>query len=285
MSSLRDRVGVRGLLAATTGLTGVLIVLGVYTASTGSGLACSQQWPLCDGGVLPQSMPSFIEWLHRFVAMIIGFFIVGSAGAAWRWQGDRRVRYGATAALVLLPFQIVIGGITVTVNGLIPWGYSVPVHAAHLLAALSIFTSLLLATLWASEGDLPTGRTYWAALAALGALLVSVPLGRGVGLPYGIEAQAVYYTVCLVCFAAAVTAAVWAREEGGGSFGAVGGCALAATPLVVVQLVLARDILLFYGWVELAYFTAMAATAAALAAAAWLARDHGHRGRRRATPE
>ncbi|NHX35478.1 MULTISPECIES: COX15/CtaA family protein [Halolamina] len=202
----------------TTALTGILVALGVYTAATGSGLACSQQWPLCDGGVLPQTVPSFIEWFHRLVAMITGFAIVGVVAAAWRGEQDRKTALFATAALVLLPFQISVGAITVTLNGAIPWGYSVPTHAAHLLFALSIFTALTLSTISAMNGHYRRSAHERSRL-AVGAALVLIVANFLVSrvspvIDYGPAAQGAFALTALAAFAALVAAAVWLPGTG-----------------------------------------------------------------------
>lgn len=136
----------RHLAATTTVLTFSLILLGVYTAAMGAGLSCSAQWPLCDGGVFPQTLPSFVEWFHRLVAMITGFFILGTTVGAWKAHGERRIRWAATLALAVLPVQIVFGGATVVV-------YTPAVQMIHHAAALLIFASLLATTLWSYEAD------------------------------------------------------------------------------------------------------------------------------------
>ncbi len=197
----------------TTALTGVLVALGVYTAATGSGLACSQQWPLCDGGVLPQTIPSFIEWFHRLVAMITGFAITGVVATAWRGGQERKTALFATAALVLLPFQVSVGAITVTLEGAIPWGYSVPTHAAHLLFALSIFTMLSLSTITAYEGHYDRSLFERSRL-ALGAALLLIPANYIVSrvspvIDYGPPAQGAFALTALAAFVALVAAAVW----------------------------------------------------------------------------
>jgi cytochrome c oxidase assembly protein subunit 15 len=272
---LRDRFGVGHLLAGTTALTALLIVLGVYTAASGAGLACRQQWPLCDGGLFPQTLPSFVEWLHRFVAMIAGFVILGAAAATWRYGSDRRTRLAATTAVVLLPAQVILGGATVTIEGAIPWGYSAGVHALHLGAALGIFSALLLATLWSFEGQLPPGRTRGALIASLLGLLAGVPVARGVGLQYTTAAQTIYYGLCLICFAALLTTAVWAREEGSTRTVRL---AAAALPLVVFQLVVAREIVGFYGVVPTAYLASVVGTAVLVGAGLWTSRGGGRDG-------
>lgn len=200
----------------TTALTGLLVALGIYTAATGSGLACAQQWPLCDGGVLPQTLPSFIEWFHRLVAMITGFAIIGVVAAAWRGDQSSRTALYATAALVLLPFQISVGAITVTLEGAIPWGYSVPTHAAHLLFALSIFTALTLSTISSIRGHYERSaldRTRLALGAALLLVVTNFLASRVTTLiEYGPAAQATFALTALSAFAAVVAAAVWLPE-------------------------------------------------------------------------
>ena len=136
----------RHLAAATTALTFALILLGVYTAAMGAGLSCSAQWPFCDGGLLPQTFPSFVEWFHRLIAMITGFFIIGTTAGAWKYHRQKRIRGAATLALAVTPLQIVLGGATVFV-------YTPLVQVAHHAAALVIFGALLATTLWSYEAE------------------------------------------------------------------------------------------------------------------------------------
>jgi cytochrome c oxidase assembly protein subunit 15 len=137
----------RRVAAATTVLVFALILLGVYTAAVGAGLACSGQWPLCDGGLLPQSWPSAVEWTHRLVAAVTGVFILGVAAGGWRVR-ERAPRAARTAllALVLTPVQVLLGGGTVFI-------YTPGVQAAHHAVALGIFGSLLATTLYAYEAE------------------------------------------------------------------------------------------------------------------------------------
>ncbi|PSQ17748.1 cytochrome AA3 biosynthesis protein [Halobacteriales archaeon QS_8_69_26] len=146
MTRATRRFGARHLAAATTFLTFLLILLGVYTAATGAGLACSGQWPACDGGLLPQTIPSFIEWFHRFVAMIAGFAILGTAVALWRSYDETRIRGAGVLALVATPLQVLLGGATVI-------QYTPVVQTAHHGVAMLIFGSLLAGTLWAFEAS------------------------------------------------------------------------------------------------------------------------------------
>jgi len=119
----------------------------------GAGLSCSAQWPFCDDGLSPQTSPSLIEWFHRLVAMITGFFIIGTAAGAWKYTAQKRIRGAATLALAVTPPQIVLGGATVFV-------YTPLVQVAHHAAALVIFGSLVATTLWSYEkSGAPDSRT------------------------------------------------------------------------------------------------------------------------------
>ena len=138
----------RTLAGVTTALTFVLILLGLHTGSTGGGLSCGTQWPLCDGwmGLFPANWASFFEWIHRFVAMVVGFLLLGWLYGAWRLQDDRRVRYAVTAAIAILPFQIVLGGVTTTAGGMFPQGFNPAIMTAHFTTATTIFALLVYAT-------------------------------------------------------------------------------------------------------------------------------------------
>ena len=150
------KLSFRHLAATTTGLAFSLILLGVYTGATGAGLACAGRWPLCDGwlGLFPATWPSFIEWFHRFVAMIAGFFILGVAGSAWRQNRGRWIRYSSAVALAVLPVQVLLGANTI-------FNFGVVAQVLHHAAALLILTALTITTTLAFVGasGSPTSTT------------------------------------------------------------------------------------------------------------------------------
>ena len=269
----------RRFAAFTTGLVGVLMMLGIYTAATGSGLACSAQWPLCDNGLLPQTIPSFIEWFHRLVAMVAGFFILGTA--LWSFSaGDRRTKTAATLAVVLLPLQVSIGAVTVTLSGLFPNGYAPSTQGAHLVVALSIFTALVVTTLQAYSDRWtrpPLRRARLALVVALGLVPVAVVLSRVIlAVTYSPAAQAGFYGVSLLLFAALVASADWLAETSVSRLRLPVGGALAAT---FGTLLLGRD-LVFYTptWRAINAFL-FVAVSVLLGATVWALRrqaDTGH---------
>lgn len=232
----------RRLLAGATGLTFVLMLLGVYTAGAGAGLTCGAQWPFCDGavfGLFPANWMSFLEWFHRLVAMVTGFVLLGITGLAWTREASRRVKYSLLAAIALLPVQIGLGALTVTVGGLFPWGYSPPVQAAHYLAALTIFTLVVYATV-VCYSPVDTARLRAGAVVAL----ALVPLGHlfsfGTVFPYTPEVQIVYYGIALLLFALLVAIGTWTRDTGDPDAARQGYLSLLAGALLAVQMLLGR---------------------------------------------
>ena len=276
----------RRYAAATTGMTLTLFAIGVYTAATGSGLACEAQWPLCSDQLIPALTinPDFIEWFHRVWAMITGFLIIGVA--AWTWLGsfDRRTRLAATLAVVVLPVQITVGAITVTIGGLVPDGYTVSTHAAHLIVALIIFTLRGLATRWGRDpGDRGgTTRLLGVALAiALAGLVGSVVLSRAVPfLTYSPGAQAWFYVAGLTAHLGLLATLVFATEATRGNYAGIDAATARTTrllaggsmALLVTTLLLGRDLVLYTSFWQRVNLVALGGAVALAVGAMWVVR-------------
>ncbi|GGJ05899.1 hypothetical protein GCM10008995_14640 [Halobellus salinus] len=259
----------RRLVGVSAALTGVLMVLGVYTAATGSGLTCAGRWPLCDGflGLFPANWSSFIEWFHRFVAMVTGFVILGTTITAWRDGADRRVRAALAAATILLPSQIVLGALTVTT-------YQWAVLLAHFGTASIIFTGVALAAAWTYGTDnADTGRVRIALTAAGGLLPVLVVLAPHTFVSFGPTVQAAYYLAGLVTYAALLTAAVWSPGAGGHSARRIRYLAATAAVMVVSLLVAGR--LVYGGTLQYVSVGGAAAALGLVVTARYLLRDAG----------
>ncbi|HVM46014.1 MAG TPA: heme o synthase [Candidatus Thermoplasmatota archaeon] len=125
------RVLFERLALATTIATFILMMMGGYVKAIGAGLACPD-WPRCYGVWFPfgDNVPTegeyatmyegygthrvAAEWLHRWVASMVGPMILAVALLSWRLRPvERGVRAFATTALVLLPIQVGFGGWTV----------------------------------------------------------------------------------------------------------------------------------------------------------------------------
>ncbi|WP_416841224.1 COX15/CtaA family protein [Haloferax sp. DFSO52] len=190
-------------------MTGVLMVLGVYTAASGAGLTCAGRWPFCDGflGLFPANWGSFIEWFHRLVAMLTGFLILGTTVKAWREGVEARVRWALVVATVILPAQIVLGALTVT-------EYEWVILTAHYVVATSIFTAVVAAAAWglADRGIPRIADALRLALVGTPVLLVLAPHSF---VSFGPLTQATYYVVGLTTYAALVAVTLWANAAHG----------------------------------------------------------------------
>ncbi len=125
------------LAAATWGL----MALGSATRVMEAGLACPD-WPLCFGQVVPtqqMDLQVFLEWFHRLVAATVGLSVMGLLGLAWWWrtQLPRWLPWGMTAALGLVLWQGILGGLTVTQL------LRFDIVTAHLGTGLAFFSLLL----------------------------------------------------------------------------------------------------------------------------------------------
>ena len=147
----------RHLAAATTGLTFVLLLVGVFTKEVGADLTCGMNWPLCDGavfGLFPANLPSAVEWFHRLLALIVGVLILYTLYRVWRERGrDHRVTRAITVAVLLLPFQAILGAITVSkarfgLNSLLAGAV---ISVSHYAFGVLLFTALVIGTVWAYE--------------------------------------------------------------------------------------------------------------------------------------
>lgn len=203
----------RHALAGTTALVGTVMLLGVFTAAEGAGLTCAQRWPLCDGplaGLLPANYLSAVEWGHRVVAGTTGLVALGVTVLVWLRGAVARVRYAVTAALVLLPAQVLLGMLTVTT-------YEWVILLAHFTTATLIFGLFVAGTAWQYMANASTRTTAERArlstIAATGLLPLVALLQPRLLFAFGSAIQVAYYLVALGAFAALLAATVWLRAE------------------------------------------------------------------------
>ncbi|MEN8145700.1 MAG: COX15/CtaA family protein, partial [Gemmatimonadota bacterium] len=82
--TIDSEVGRWGRLAGYTAVsTLALIVLGGIVRITGSGLGCGDDWPLCNGRLIPpMDLPTMIEYGHRLVAAALAVLVFALAAKA-----------------------------------------------------------------------------------------------------------------------------------------------------------------------------------------------------------
>ena len=131
------------LLGATILFTYLLMVMGTFVTSTGSGLACPD-WPLCYGSVVPPlEMSIWFEWGHRLLGGLAGIFIIISTVVVMK-------RYkGLPKALMLsvigfLAIGVLLGGLTVIVEApLLSTASHVAIISSHLVIATLVLICLV----------------------------------------------------------------------------------------------------------------------------------------------
>ena len=223
---------------------------------TGSGLGCPD-WPLCYGKFLPQfDLITFVEWFHRFIAILSGILLAGIA--LWtllRYRGRNRVFVLVCIAVPLYWLQAVLGAVTVLLE--LPHGW-VTAHLANAELFLGTLTVLvvLLHRPDATENGARADPWTWLAPAAAVATFVIVlsgayvrgadataacrtwPLCEGAFLPAG-SAALVHmlhrYVVALGGFViGAAAVAGWRHRR---TVPGLGACAALVGGLLVVQIV------------------------------------------------
>ncbi|MDZ7850842.1 MAG: COX15/CtaA family protein [Halodesulfurarchaeum sp.] len=140
----------REFAGLTAALTFLLVLVGEFTAAAGAGATCNFTYPGCAGQLSPigLTIPQFIEWFHRFFAMLVGIVILVNSLVLWYRYTGTRISWAGWLATLLLPIQVFLGGVTVTFATLFPEGYTPAVQLTHLATALALFLSLVAAFAW-----------------------------------------------------------------------------------------------------------------------------------------
>jgi len=200
----------RKLVWAIAFLTFDLIVFGAYTRLTDSGLGCPD-WPGCYGEANPfiahesiraaeTLMPTgpvtvfkaWVEMIHRYVAMAVGFLIIALLFAAVReWRKTRRPEFKPTLPAVLL--------VAVCIQGAFgAWTVTLKLQPAIVTMHLLLGMSLLALLVWVgcrqdhalTAGSDPAGKAmlqkHWGLtpVVALVVLFVQIALGGWVSTNY-----------------------------------------------------------------------------------------------------
>ncbi|MRK01956.1 heme A synthase [Aeromicrobium sp. S22] len=152
-----DRTIVERWAWATVVANSIIILTGGLVRLTGSGLGCPT-WPKCtDESFVPHrelGMHGLIEFGNRLLTYVLIAVVVATFVAVWRWSGtNRRMRQLAALIALGVPFQGVIGGITVLTD-LNPW-----IVSLHLLLSMVLVSaSILLLFRVRGEGRVGTRR-------------------------------------------------------------------------------------------------------------------------------
>jgi protoheme IX farnesyltransferase len=159
-------------LATTSVVTALLLVtIGVVVRATGSGMGCPD-WPLCHGQLIPplNDANAWIEWIHRDVAVFIGFVVLALAFVAARDHRDRpSLLWPSFGVVALVGFQAWLGRETVRLNNS---GESVTAHLAAAMALVALLVFILARSLYPARIGGRGGSQRFTILAAFAGLSV-----------------------------------------------------------------------------------------------------------------
>lgn len=155
----------------------LIVLTGGLVRLTGSGLGCPT-WPRCTAeSFVPHrelGMHGVIEFGNRMFTYVLVAVAVGTLIAVWRWSGTSTTTRRIAVVLALgIPFQGVIGGITVLTN-LNPW-----IVAFHLLLSMGLIAGsvLLVVQVRGAAGTSVPARSVALTRITFAVLLVVVYLG------------------------------------------------------------------------------------------------------------
>jgi cytochrome c oxidase assembly protein subunit 15 len=155
----------------------VIVLTGGLVRLTGSGLGCPT-WPRCtDESFVPHrelGVHGVIEFGNRMLTYVLVAVALATLIAVWRWtESSRSARRIAVVLALGIPFQGVIGGITVLTD-LNPW-----IVALHLLLSMALIAGSVLLVVHVRGGPaapLPV-RSVALTRVTFGVLVVVVYLG------------------------------------------------------------------------------------------------------------
>jgi len=199
---------IRHLTLITLFLTFDLVIFGAFTRLTDSGLGCPD-WPGCYGHASPlgaseaiataqSAMPtgpvtlkkSWIEMIHRYLAMLVGILILTLA--AFTWRTERSLWVWPSLTLVWVCVQGTFGALTVTMK-LFPL-----IVSLHLLGGMLLLVLLMLQFVRQRHANNPTSLQavpvwlYLLMLFCFLSVLIQTGLGAWVSSNYAVLACDTY---------------------------------------------------------------------------------------------
>ena len=151
----------------------IAVAWGGIVRATGSGMGCADDWPLCQGQLLPAANAgSIIEWIHRALALASGVAVFWTATLAVRSYRGRGLGL-ALAAIPLFLLQAILGAITVWLALPHEW---VTLHFANAQIFLGVLTALVIESRIArpDRADRSSAWTWLVAAAAASTFLLQL---------------------------------------------------------------------------------------------------------------
>ncbi len=147
----------RRLAFTTAAFAYAVIVLGFVVRITGSGMGCGDDWPLCNGRIIPplDDVATLIEWGHRLTVLalsalafaVLGVAVLSRANRGGAGSGPHGTLRPAVLAVALLVAQALIGALAVKLK-LPAWTVII-----HLGVAMALLATLMVVGFRAGVAD------------------------------------------------------------------------------------------------------------------------------------
>jgi len=124
------------------------IIWGGYVRGLGAGLGCGEDWPLCNGYLIPPNLFTdffvFMEYFHRIIAFLTGWIALGATiYILLYFRHDRKILLSLLLVDALLFTQIMIGMLVVSTR------LDPVLSATHLAFATATFGASIILTSFA----------------------------------------------------------------------------------------------------------------------------------------
>lgn len=114
----------------------ILLLSGSYVTVSGAFGACTE-WPLCNGDAFPEFRLQMNHMFHRYVAAVIGLFVLYSLHLGFRGRTQPiEIRILSMSSIALFTIQIMVGAMVI-------WGdFGKDVRALHLAVATAVWIAV-----------------------------------------------------------------------------------------------------------------------------------------------
>ena len=130
------------------------ILWGGFVRASGSGSGCGNNWPSCNGQVIPnaQTIQTVIEFTHRALSGVALLLVLALLIWGWlKYPKGSPVRIGVSGAALFILIEAGLGAALVLVANKSSTQYAVLV-AIHLLNTFILLACLALSAWWATTG-------------------------------------------------------------------------------------------------------------------------------------